>query len=187
MADVFISYRSNDRELVAPVAKHLAELGLDVWFDQKIRVGEHWDAEIEERLKKSRVVVVCWSHQSVQSPWVMWEATYAQQAGSIVPAFFDTSAAPGPLSRVRGAQLADWQGEATHEGWSKLVAEISRLLARPDLIRRRHYNAVRPHESLGYRPPAPEVFVPALAAWPSARLGSAPTATLSPASRPGLN
>jgi putative transposase len=29
---------------------------------------------------------------------------------------------------------------------------------------RRHYNAVRPHASLGYRPPAPEVFVPALAA-----------------------
>ena len=31
---------------------------------------------------------------------------------------------------------------------------------------RRHYNAVRPHASLGYRAPAPEVFVPALAAWP---------------------
>jgi putative transposase len=30
---------------------------------------------------------------------------------------------------------------------------------------RRHYNAVRPHASLGYKPPAPEVFVPALAAW----------------------
>jgi putative transposase len=52
---------------------------------------------------------------------------------------------------------------------------------------RRHYNTVRPHESLGYRPPAPEVFMPELAAWPSARLGSAPTATLPQASRPGLN
>jgi len=29
---------------------------------------------------------------------------------------------------------------------------------------RRHYNTVRPHASLGYRPPAPEVFVPAFAA-----------------------
>ena len=28
---------------------------------------------------------------------------------------------------------------------------------------RRHYNTVRPHGSLGYKPPAPEVFVPALA------------------------
>jgi len=24
---------------------------------------------------------------------------------------------------------------------------------------RRHFNAIRPHESLGYKPPAPEVFV----------------------------
>jgi putative transposase len=29
---------------------------------------------------------------------------------------------------------------------------------------RRHYNQVRPHSSLGYRAPAPEVFMPALAA-----------------------
>jgi len=52
---------------------------------------------------------------------------------------------------------------------------------------RRHYNAVRPHASLGYRPPAPEVFVPALAAWPSARPQTAPTATLPLAPRPPLN
>lgn len=34
---------------------------------------------------------------------------------------------------------------------------------------RQHYNAVRPHSSLGYRPPAPETIVPP--SWPS---GSAP-------------
>jgi putative transposase len=28
---------------------------------------------------------------------------------------------------------------------------------------RRHYNCVRPHGSLGYKPPAPEVFIPAAA------------------------
>ena len=33
---------------------------------------------------------------------------------------------------------------------------------------RRHYNGVRPHASLGSRPSAPEVFMPALAAWPAA-------------------
>jgi hypothetical protein len=52
---------------------------------------------------------------------------------------------------------------------------------------RRHYNTVRPHQSLGYRPPAPEVFAPAIAAWPSPRLWTAPTATLPPTSSPGLN
>ena len=33
---------------------------------------------------------------------------------------------------------------------------------------RRHDNSARPHASLGYRPPAPEVFVPALSARPAA-------------------
>ncbi len=46
---------------------------------------------------------------------------------------------------------------------------------------RRHYNAVRPHASLGYRAPAPEVFVPALAAPPAAQ------ATLPLAPRPTLH
>jgi putative transposase len=32
---------------------------------------------------------------------------------------------------------------------------------------RRHYNAVRPHASLGYKPPAPEVFLPNIAGWPA--------------------
>jgi hypothetical protein len=27
------------------------------------------------------------------------------------------------------------------------------------------YNTIRPHASLGFKPPAPEVFVPAFAAW----------------------
>lgn len=48
-----------------------------------------------------------------------------------------------------------------------------------------HYNTVRPHASLGYKPPAPEVFVPAFAAWPAAQSRPAPTATLAP--RPTLN
>ena len=37
---------------------------------------------------------------------------------------------------------------------------------------RRHYNAVRPHSSLGYRPPAPETIIP-----PSRPPSSAPPAT----------
>jgi hypothetical protein len=47
---------------------------------------------------------------------------------------------------------------------------------------RRHHNAARPHASLGFRPPAPEVFVPALAAWPAAlRQPAAPgTPTVAP-------
>jgi putative transposase len=50
---------------------------------------------------------------------------------------------------------------------------------------RRHYNTVRPHGSLGYRPPAPEVFVPAM----SARTAQQPRPAAPPAlaERPSLH
>jgi putative transposase len=52
---------------------------------------------------------------------------------------------------------------------------------------RRHDNSVRPHASLGCRPPAPEVFVPAFAAWPAAPSRPAPPARTPVAQRPTLN
>ena len=42
---------------------------------------------------------------------------------------------------------------------------------------RRHYNTVRPHQSLGYKPPAPEVFIPELAAWPYSQATPAHSST----------
>ena len=52
---------------------------------------------------------------------------------------------------------------------------------------RRHFNAVRPHASLGYRAPAPEVIVPALTAWPAAQPRPTPPATLPLDPRPTMN
>src|SRR5262249_16062234 len=48
-----------------------------------------------------------------------------------------------------------------------------------------HYNTIRPHASLGYKPPAPEVFLPAFAPWPAAPRRPAARARLRP--RPTLN
>lgn len=61
-----------------------------------------------------------------------------------------------------------------------LNGEIFYSLAEAKIVTeswRRHYNAVRPHASLGYRAPAPEVFVPAMSAWPSAQPRPATPAT----------
>ncbi|WP_376100645.1 IS3 family transposase (plasmid) [Roseomonas sp. CCTCC AB2023176] len=52
---------------------------------------------------------------------------------------------------------------------------------------RRHYNSVRPHASLKFRPPAPEVVLPAFAAWPAALRQQATGATHPVAPRPTLH
>jgi hypothetical protein len=56
-----------------------------------------------------------------------------------------------------------------------LNAEVFHTLAEAKVLIeqwRRHYNTQRPHSSLGYRPPAPEVLLPMLP-WPGR--GSGPT------------
>ena len=52
---------------------------------------------------------------------------------------------------------------------------------------RRHYNTVRPHASLGFRPPAPEVVLPAFAVWPAVPRLPAPSTTQTVAPRPMLH
>jgi len=62
-----------------------------------------------------------------------------------------------------------------------LDGEIFYMLREAEMVIgswRRHYNTVRPHASIGYPVPAPEVFVPALAAWPAAQSRPAPPAML---------
>ncbi len=52
---------------------------------------------------------------------------------------------------------------------------------------RRHYNTIRPHGALGYKPTAPEVFVPATTACPTALARPAPAAKLPVEQRPTLH
>ena len=52
---------------------------------------------------------------------------------------------------------------------------------------RRHYNTVRPHASLGYRAPAPEVFVPSSATWPAGQPRPASPITPVVAPRPVMH
>ena len=70
-------------------------------------------------------------------------------------------------SKLRDELLAGEQFSTLHE--AKVLIEHWR----------RHYNAIRPHSSLGYRPPAPETVLPTASALPYAALRSAQTPTSS--------
>jgi hypothetical protein len=80
-----------------------------------------------------------------------------------------------------------------HRGWLRdelLDGEVFYTLEEAKVVIeswRRHDDSVRPHASLGYKPTAPEVFVPALAAGPAAPPRPAPSARLSLAQRPTLH
>ena len=67
------------------------------------------------------------------------------------------------LAKLRQVDVLVSQGQT--------VAEAIRAIGVTEVTYyrwRRHYNTIRPHASLGFRPPAPEVILPAFAAWPAA-------------------
>ncbi|MES1203734.1 MAG: toll/interleukin-1 receptor domain-containing protein, partial [Pseudomonadota bacterium] len=61
MADVFISYSSEDRERVRPLAEALEQRGLSVWWDRAQAAGDEYAWTIQKALDEARVVVVVWS------------------------------------------------------------------------------------------------------------------------------
>lgn len=67
MADVFVSYASEDRDRIAPLAHVIESEDLTVWWDRRIGMGARFDREIERELDAAKCVVVVWSEHSVDS------------------------------------------------------------------------------------------------------------------------
>lgn len=88
MADIFISYSHKDRKTADDLAKFLAGLGYDVWWDYELISGDNFRNEILKQLRASKAAVVIWSPFSVDlslSKWPREEAEEADRLGILVP------------------------------------------------------------------------------------------------------
>ena len=89
MPKVFLSYASENREIVERYAAELSARGHEVWWDSQIYGGDDWGQTIERELNRSNCVVIFWSKYSIDSPWVRIEAHYARQHNCMVPVRLD--------------------------------------------------------------------------------------------------
>lgn len=129
MADVFISYAREDREIVAALAKSLARAGYSVWWDHRLVAGAEFSATIERELKAATVVVVLWTGVSVKSHWVRDEAEYAQRTGKLVPLRLGAAEAPIGFRQFQAIDFSGWgpnrRDDAFHELTDALADRIT--------------------------------------------------------------
>jgi hypothetical protein len=94
MADIFISYKREDKEKAAMLADKLMASGWSVWWDHDLLGGEDYDVVIERELADAKAVIVIWSALSKQSRPVKDEANKALKRNVLVPVTFDNTEPP---------------------------------------------------------------------------------------------
>jgi cytoskeletal protein RodZ len=129
MADIFISYANEDRETAEQFAQLLESVGWQVWWDRRIPAGRTWRSILEDALREMRCLVVLWSKNSVQSPWVTEEAEEARRLGkTIVPVLIERVEPPIGFRAIQAANLADWNGSTDDPAAQQFIADLKSVL-----------------------------------------------------------
>jgi len=131
MADLFLSYASQDRELARNLAARLGKQGWTVWWDRKIQAGAWFDRAIEREIEQARGVIVLWSIHSVESDWVRAEARSGRERQILIPVLVDEVRIP---LEFNGIQAASWP--RNHRGSDAqdlaMLFEAVRLILGPE-------------------------------------------------------
>jgi tetratricopeptide (TPR) repeat protein len=129
MADVFISYASEDRERVRALAAALAARGLSVWWDRAASTGEDYAAAISKAVDDAKAIVVVWSRLSVDSPWVREEAARARKTRRLAPILLDHVEAPHGFGGAKPEDFTVWSGQADAPEVERLAEMLKRRVA----------------------------------------------------------
>jgi len=135
MADIFVSYASEDLERVKPLVAALEKQGWSVWWDRELVAGPSFDKEIERALDAAHCVVVVWSRTSIESRWVRTEANEGIEREVLVPLLIDNVKPPLAFRIAQTVRMVDWpeqtgQLEKVLEGITQLVGKSEAVISK---------------------------------------------------------
>jgi TolB-like protein/tetratricopeptide (TPR) repeat protein len=128
MADVFVSYKAEDRRRVKPLVDALESDGFSVWWDAQIEGGEAWRHSIEAELDAAKCVVVAWSRRSAgpEGTFVQDEATRAQRRHVYVPVTIEKVHLPLGFGETQALDLQGWKGDRSDPRYRAVLAAVDK-------------------------------------------------------------
>ena len=131
MADLFVSYKSEDRPRVASLVAALETDGVGVWWDAHIGGGSEWRETIESELNAGRCVLVVWSERSAgrDGSFVRDEATRALRRGAYLPVRIDPVEPPLGFGETQALSLIGWKGGRGDPHYQALLAAVQAVVA----------------------------------------------------------
>ncbi|MGE5063276.1 MAG: TIR domain-containing protein, partial [Myxococcales bacterium] len=108
-------------------ARALEKAGHEVWWDLHVRGGAQFSKAIEEALKAADTVVVLWSKNAVESPWVRDEAAAGRDSGRLVPVTIDGTEPPLGFRQFQTLDLSGWKGRGTPAPLKILLGDIAAM------------------------------------------------------------
>jgi len=127
VAQVFISYKSSERNEVAKIAVGLQGSGFTVWWDHALLGGQDYSTVIDREIAAAKVVMPIWSKESIKSRWVSAEAERGWD--KLFPVRIDDVQPPLPYNKLHTLDLQGWSGDADDPRWQRLVADLQAIVS----------------------------------------------------------
>lgn len=131
MADVFISYKREERHAAESLARAFGESGYLVWWDRELVGGDRFDDVINEELENARCVLVLWSELATRSTYVPAEAKRGLNRRALICANLDGVELPVPFNGEQQISLKGWDGSPQASAFQDLLRGVARMLGRP--------------------------------------------------------
>jgi len=131
VADVFVSYKTEDRKRVLPLVQALEADGLTVWWDAHIGGGDEWRDTIQQHLDEAKCVIVVWSKRSIgpEGHFVRDEASRAQRRHAYLPVLIDKVDPPLGFGETQAPSLTGWHGEQTDTRYQSVLAAARAIIS----------------------------------------------------------
>lgn len=133
MADVFLSYIREDKELIAPLIDALQREGFTVWWDYDLETGDDWLKRIVREIDVARCVVGVWTRQAVdseglfRSDYVTLEHRRARDQKKLAGVMMDSGSIAFEFSNLQASDLSGWNADLANTQWKKLTQRIEEL------------------------------------------------------------